>query len=237
MSEPSFITVSSGQTIFAQNEPVQAVYHLLHGEVSLWQNGQPGGRLNAGHILGLDAAYAPGGLHPYTAQAENECRLAAFPLDHIPEALLAVPQMTERVLFSMARQVSYGWERSAHFGQGQKERTFVGQVISVQRGDTVIREGERTDEMYRIIATDQGLEVSRQGAVLSILDQPGEFFGEMAAVLGQPRTATIRSLGRSTLEVYPAHLLPHMVSDYPELSWRLIHGLSQRLHTTNTAKT
>ncbi|WP_027370978.1 cyclic nucleotide-binding domain-containing protein [Desulfovermiculus halophilus] len=233
MPEPSFITVSPGDRIFAQNERVEAVYHLLHGEVSLWRNGWSGGRLTAGHILGLDGAYAPDCLHPCTALAENECRLAAFALEHVPEALLDAPQMAERVLFSLARQLHYEWERSSFSGRGNNERAFLGRILNVERGETVIREGERTDQVYRIIATDQGLEVSRQGTVLSILDQPGEFFGEMAAVLGQPRTATVRSLGRSTLEAYPARLLPQIVSDYPELSWRVIQGLSQRLQAAN----
>jgi CRP-like cAMP-binding protein len=233
MPEPSFITVSPGDKVFAQHDRVEAVYHLLHGEVSLWHNGWSGGRLSAGHILGLDGAYAPDCLHPCTALAENECRLAAFALEHIPETLLDTPQMAERVLFSLAKQVHSGWERSSFSARGHSERAFLGRVQSVERGETVIREGEQTDQVYRIIATEQGLEVSREGTILSVLDQPGEFFGEMAAVLGQPRTATVCSLGRSTLEVYPARLLPHIVSDYPELSWRVIQGLSQRLQAAN----
>lgn len=233
MSEAYFLSVPAGRNVFAQNEPVEAVHHLLHGEVSLWRDGRPCGRLTSGHILGLDGAYAPDSLHVCTAQAENECRLAAFDLENVPEILLASNQMAEKVVYSLSRQLHQSWTRLSGHESRQNPPSFVGQVITVQPGAFIIKEGETTDDVFRIISTDQGLEVSRQGTVLTVLYQPGEFFGEMAAVLGQQRTATVRSLGRSALEVYPAHLLPHIVSDYPELSWRLIQGLSQRLQTAN----
>ncbi|MFP4049826.1 MAG: Crp/Fnr family transcriptional regulator [Desulfovermiculus sp.] len=234
MYAPNFLTVPSGQTIFVQNEPARAVYQLLHGEVSLWRNGVCGGRLNSGHILGLDGAYASKGVSPCTARTESECRLAVIAVDQLPDALLISAEMAEKVIFSLSRQVHQRWEQFSGQGPGQPPPSFVGQILTVQPGAVIIREGEKTDEFYRIITTDLGLEVSCQGAVLSILDRPGEFFGEMAAVLSQPRTATVRSLGQSALEVYPAHLLSSIVSDYPELSWRLIQGLSQRLHAANT---
>lgn len=235
MYEPNFLTVPSGQTIFAQNEPVRAVYQLLHGDVSLWRDGVYSGRLNSGHILGLDGAYASKGVSPCTARAESECRLAVIGVDQVPDALLISAEMAERVIFSLSRQVYQRWEQLSGPGPGQPPPSFVGQILSVQPGTHIIREGETTDEFYRIVSTEHGLEVSCQGAVLTILDRPGEFFGEMAAVLSQPRTATVRSLGQSALEVYPAHLLSSIVSDYPELSWRLIQGLSQRLHAASSS--
>ena len=73
----------------------------------------------------------------------------------------------------------------------------------------------------------------RSGEYAGNLGSAGKLFGEMAAVFEQPRTATIRSLGQSALEVSPSPMLPHIVSDYPELSWRIIQGLSQRLNTAN----
>ncbi|MDZ7760999.1 MAG: cyclic nucleotide-binding domain-containing protein [Desulfovermiculus sp.] len=233
MYQSDFLTISPGRTIFVQNDPVQAVYQLVHGEVRLWQNGQDVGRLTSGHILGLDGAYAPSCVHPYTAQAETECRLAAFTLDQVPEALIASPLMADKVFYSLSRQLHQGWERLSAHPSRQPPPSYVGQVITASSGEAIIREGEMGDNVYRIVSTEQGLEVSSQGSILSLLDRPGEFFGEMAAVLDQPRTATIRSRGQSVLEVYPAHLLSSMIVDYPELGWRIIHGLSQRLHQAN----
>ncbi|MFO7801085.1 MAG: cyclic nucleotide-binding domain-containing protein [Desulfovermiculus sp.] len=233
MYEPDFFSMAAGQNIFSQNEPVLAVYHLLHGEISLWRDGHLGASLTAGHILGLPGAYASNGLHACTAHTECDCRVAAFDLESIPETFLAAPTMAERVFFSLSRQILHWWERFPWQGPGSGPPCFVGQVLTVEADEVLIREGENTHEFYRIISTDKGLEVSAKGSVLAILDRPGEFFGEMAAVLEQPRTATIRSLGQSALEVYPARMLPHIVSDYPELSWRIIQGLSQRLNIAN----
>lgn len=233
MSEPDFLSFSPGQTIFVQNEAVKFVYHLVYGEVSLWRNGQEGGRFISGHILGMDGAYAPSGLHPCTARAESECRLAAFALDQVPEALIASPLMAEKVFFSLCRQIHQVWERFPGHTFQEPPPSFLGQIITASPGEIIVREGEIGHEVYRIVSTEQGLEVSRQGTLLSVLDQPGEFFGEMAAILNQARTATVRSRGGSVLEVYPAHLLPNMIADYPELSWRVIQGLSQRLQQAN----
>lgn len=233
MYEPEFFSMATGENIFVQNEPVRAVYHLLHGEISLWRDGHHGGTLSAGHILGLPGAYASNGLHACTAHTECDCRVAAFDLESIPEAFLATPTMAVRVFFSLSRQILHSWEHFPWQSPGSGPPSFVGHVLTVEPGEVLIREGDNTYELYRIISTDKGLEVSTQGTVLAILDRPGEFFGEMAAVLEQPRTATIRSLGQSALEVYPARMLPHIVSDYPELSWRIIQGLSQRLNTAN----
>ena len=237
MNEPEFLTLPAGRNVFSQHEPVRAVYHLLHGEVSLWRNGQLGKRLPAGHVLGLPGAYATDGLHSCTARSECDCRLAAFALESLPEALLASPHMAERVFFSLSRQVLYWWEHFPWQSPGARPASFVGQVLTVNPGEVVIREGENTHELYRIISTEKGLEVSIQGTVLSVLDSCGEFFGEMAAVLEQPRTATVRSLGQSALEVYPPRMLPHIVADYPHLSWRIIQGLGQRLKAANTRAT
>mgnify|MGYP006287467739 CR=1 FL=1 len=232
MPQPRFVTVPRGEAIFYQGQEVVAVFHLVQGRVSLWQDRRARGHLGSGHLLGLDGAYAPDGTYSFTAWAEADCRLAEFHLHLIPEALLDSSRLAEATLFSLSRQVRQGWERLRQ-DQAEDSRSFVGQVISLEAGQVLLREGEHSQDMYRIVSTEQGLEVSVQGRVLSVLDTPGDFFGEMAAVLQEPRTATIRSLGSSVLEVYPAALVPQILEDYPELSRRLIHGLSQRLHQAN----
>lgn len=96
-----------------------------------------------------------------------------------------------------------------------------------------MQDGERSKEIYRIISTDKGLEVVKNGNQLAVIREPGEIFGEMACLLNEGRTAGIRSLGNSVLEVYSPEQLLAMLSDYPDFSLRLVTTLAQRLAKTS----
>ena len=69
-------------------------------------------------------------------------------------------------------------------------------------GDVIVTEGDRGSEMF--IIQEGKVEVSRvlsgQTRVLAILDR-GEFFGEMSVLEGEPRSATVRAVGRTRVMV------------------------------------
>jgi voltage-gated potassium channel len=88
----------------------------------------------------------------------------------------------------------------------------VTQILKVERcgaGHAIVREGQPGDSMYFIAEGE--VEVRGRGAPVRL--GPGQFFGEMALVLGSPRNATIVALS-------PVRLLRLDVVDFRGLAAR-----------------
>ncbi len=62
---------------------------------------------------------------------------------------------------------------------------------------------------------------------------PGDFFGEMAAVTGRPRSATVEVTEDAELLKIPADKLQDMVLEAGEVAIRLIRHLAERLDAAN----
>lgn len=71
--------------------------------------------------------------------------------------------------------------------------------LVVPAGDVVITEG--VTEPRLLVLVSGRLEVSRDGVPFSLIDEPGAIFGEVAALLGGPATATVRAYEDSVLRV------------------------------------
>ena len=98
-------------------------------------------------------------------------------------------------------------------------------------GDTVIREGNTDTNFFKLI---QGcLEVSKGNEKIAEISEPESYFGEMSALLGGRRTATIRSVGKSIVKVFPGDKLMETLEGYPEIARQVINTLVSRLEDTN----
>ncbi len=81
------------------------------------------------------------------------------------------------------------------------------QEASFEAGTTILKQGVKSKSVYIII--DGAVEVSADDAHVKILSEPGTVFGELAALLDEPRIANViatqdcrevRRRGASTLE-------------------------------------
>ena len=98
-------------------------------------------------------------------------------------------------------------------------------------GDVIIREGNRDIDFFKLIRG--GLTVIKGGKKIAELTEPGEYFGEMAAITGEQRTASIISQGRSTVKRFPGDKIEELIDKYPDVSRHLFKTLSKRLQKTN----
>ena len=99
--------------------------------------------------------------------------------------------------------------------------------LSLPGGATVFRQGEPGGSVYviregrvRVLKESNG----RQRMVATL--GPGEFFGEMAVVTGNPRSATVEVLEDAELLKVPAEKLQDMLADSGEVAIRLIRHLA-----------
>ena len=97
--------------------------------------------------------------------------------------------------------------------------------------DVIIHEGNKDSDFYKLI---QGALIEmKDGREISSIREPGEFFGEMASLIGEPRTTTIISKGRSVIERFPGDKLSEIIENHPEISRYLLETVGGRLKQAN----
>ncbi len=98
-------------------------------------------------------------------------------------------------------------------------------------GDVIIREGNKDIDFFKLIRG--GLTVIKGGKKIAELTEPGEYFGEMASITGEQRTASIISQGRSTVKRFPGDKLEEVIDKYPDVSKYLFKTMTKRLQKSN----
>ena len=97
-------------------------------------------------------------------------------------------------------------------------------------GDLVFDEGDPGEVLYVIQSGE--IELTRQGPagrrVVARLG-PGDFFGEMSIVIGEPRSARAVAVRRARLLELDAQTLEAMCVERPEIAIRIIRRLAARL--------
>ena len=97
--------------------------------------------------------------------------------------------------------------------------------------DVIIREDNKDQDFFKLV---QGaLMVVKQGKKIADIVQPGEYFGEMAAISGEPRSASIISKGRSVIKRFPGGKLDEVIGKYPEVAKHLFEVIVNRLDGAN----
>lgn len=104
-------------------------------------------------------------------------------------------------------------------------------VEEYEDGDVIIQEGNKDKDFFKLIRGK--VAVLRSGKKIAEITEPGEYFGEMAAILEEPRSASIISIGRCTIKRYPGNKLSELIEKYPEVSKHLFLTLVERLHKTD----
>jgi len=107
-------------------------------------------------------------------------------------------------------------------------------AVAYPAGTVLFREGDPGAEMFLIVAGSVRVSklagtVERTLAVLG----PGEFFGEMAILTGEDRSATATIEEDARLVPIDAAMLEQLVARSPEISVRLLKRLAFRLKATN----
>ena len=109
-----------------------------------------------------------------------------------------------------------------------------------QKSDVIFEENSRGDEMYIMRSGKVKLVLggTRGGAEVGILEQPGEFFGEMALIDESPRSATaIAEEDNTELEVLDRENFLRMIREYPEFALDIMRELSERTRLGNALYT
>ncbi|CAK8717267.1 Type IV-A pilus assembly ATPase PilB [Candidatus Electronema halotolerans] len=105
-------------------------------------------------------------------------------------------------------------------------------VEEYEDGDIIIQEGNQDDRNFYKLVRGK-VAVLKQGKKIAEITEPGEYFGEMACMLQEPRYASVISVGRSKVKKYPGDKLKELLEKYPEISNHLFKTLAKRLRKTD----
>ncbi|MGB0744072.1 MAG: Crp/Fnr family transcriptional regulator [Opitutales bacterium] len=98
-------------------------------------------------------------------------------------------------------------------------------------GDVIIAQDDSGTDFY--VLEKGAVEVVKDGVVLNVLMYPGTIFGEVSAILGKPRTSTVKARSATTVTKYEGCDLPSFASEHPEMAAKMLETLASRLqHTT-----
>lgn len=102
------------------------------------------------------------------------------------------------------------------------------EVERYQDKDVIIREGNKDIDFFKLV---QGaLHVVKGGRKIAEIVQPGEYFGELSAITGEPRSASVISKGRSMVNRFPGNKLREVIEKYPEVAKHLFSVIAARLN-------
>jgi len=98
-------------------------------------------------------------------------------------------------------------------------------------GDVIIRQGNTDIDFFQLI---QGaLMVVKDGKKIAEITEPGEYFGEMSAISGVARSASILSKGRSAIKRYPGDKIMEIIEKHPQVAKHFFKTLVTRLGQAN----
>jgi len=112
--------------------------------------------------------------------------------------------------------------------------------VHVESGEILFKQGEPGDSLYFIVdgiirvfldteAADERKSPYKEIACLG----PGECFGEMALLTGEPRSANIQAMTHSTLLKLSRENFEHLIKKHPSLAVNFAGLLASRLTSTN----
>jgi len=133
----------------------------------------------------------------------------------------------ERALVTESQLIALG---SLPIFSGMSQRTLKHllrrtTVDEYPAGVTMIREGAHGDTMF--VMLEGTARVVRRGKVVYVL-QPGEIFGEFAAIDSRPRTADVIAESPVRALVFGAEDVRKILQSDPKAAWGMLVGVAQR---------
>ena len=116
------------------------------------------------------------------------------------------------------------------------ERLFKKFGRAYEKGSIIFREGDDGEEMFYVLSGRVHLEKndSRANKVLAEIG-PGQYFGEMAALIDISRSATARVVENSQLAVIDSNTFRDMIRESRDVAVHMLREFSHRLKNSNKA--
>lgn len=117
---------------------------------------------------------------------------------------------------------------------------FMKFLKSYQAGEVIAEEGNaQNDDFFCLLQGKVGIwkepceeEKDKEKVLVGQIEEKGSYFGEMSALIQEPRTASIQAMSPVKVLQFPGSMLPQMMQKQPKLGVKLAKALAERLKGT-----
>ncbi|MEM5789542.1 MAG: cyclic nucleotide-binding domain-containing protein [Syntrophobacteraceae bacterium] len=214
----------NGEEILREGEHSPFFYALLSGRALVCHFGRKIRILGEHDIFGLESLLLK---KPccYTVLAMEKCRVARYGPDALDHLIRESPRMAQSLLVSTLTQLT----QTTYFLIDRPQGLEDVRVEFFGDGQKIVEAGKSGREIYRLVSTQGGLQVTMHREEIARIDKPGEFFGCVAGLCEIPRQAAVTSIGESVVEVYSPEDLDLLIRDHPEVALRMMRAMMTRL--------
>ena len=103
--------------------------------------------------------------------------------------------------------------------------------VRIEKGKTLVQQGQTGHEFFAII--DGKANVVRDGKKIATLG-PGDYFGEMALLDREPRSASVVAAGDMDLIVLGQREFAGVIDAVPSMAHKLLTAMARRLRDADT---
>ena len=229
--------IAPGTPIMREDESGDSLCILVRGRVLIYCRNFHGMKvylssLSDGDCFG-EFSFFTG--EPRTATVESLEDVLLFQIHQrdFDTILERFPNLTNALLrFYKSRVVNTLLAKSEVFGGLRpQERSWLLDRLHPQKrsaGETIIKEGEESDGFYLVKSGEVEVFSERKGYVFLSKLRSGEFFGEIAALTGHPRNASVRAVGPCELLRLPGEDLQALLRASPDVERILLHHIARR---------
>lgn len=117
--------------------------------------------------------------------------------------------------------------------------TSHGTTRSYPANSILINEGDDTDSLYVVLEGEVKVyasDTAGKEVILNILG-PGEYFGELALVDSEPRSASVKTMQATKVMVIAKHDFKKVLAEHPDIAFNMIQSLARQVRElTNNVK-
>jgi hypothetical protein len=107
-----------------------------------------------------------------------------------------------------------------------KDPALRGRIVRLAPGELLCAEGEQSDNAFLLLRG--AILIERRGRVLRRVSREGEILGELEALTGRTRGASLSADGAAWVCVLNAAQFERLVSEHPGLALRLMRAMAER---------
>jgi serine/threonine protein kinase/CRP-like cAMP-binding protein len=227
----------SGTTIIREGDEESSLFFIARGRVVVLTRSWKGERVYLASLAEGDCfgehSFFTGDARGATVEAVEETWVFEVAQSAFDRVLDELPGLTRALLrFYKERVVSTLLAKSELFGvlpPPQRQSLLARLELELfEPGRVIVREGERSDGFYVVKSGEVEVYTERKGFVFLSKLRSGDFFGEVAALTGQPRTATVRAVSATELLRLSGKNLQALLETSPEVQARLEARVKQR---------